>query len=114
MINIQYLLGGAENVMHQIAGGIRARGVSCALALPTLGRTLCKPPHVELLYPRLINRLSYTRFSAVIERLFALMLYHHRRLAQMATFPVTMLRRKIPRLAACMKLRPMNQRGPEQ
>jgi len=90
MMNTNYLLGGAETVMHQIANGIRAQGVSCTLAIPTLGRTLRKPLHVKLLYPRLLGRLRYTRLCGLVERLHPSKPFQNRRLKQMAGWTDTL------------------------
>lgn len=90
MINTNYLLGGAETVMHQIACGIRGQGVSCSVAIPTMGRTLRMPPHVKLLYPRFLDRLRYTRLCGLIERLAPSKFYQNMRLAEMASFSDTL------------------------
>ncbi len=70
MINTQYRLGGAETVMHQIAGGLREAGHDCRFVLSTLGKHRPRTANVRVLYPALLDRLRYTRFARVVERLW--------------------------------------------
>ena len=87
MINAHYLLGGAETVMHQITEGLRKEGFAYEYALPTLGKTLRKPSHVRLLYPRLLNRLRYTRWNSRVEKVWPSDLVQNRNLQRLAKLP---------------------------
>ena len=61
LVNNQFRLGGAETVIHQLRRGFPSAGLVVAD-----GKTFL--PGVRPLYPRVLARLSHSRFHRVIER----------------------------------------------
>lgn len=66
-VNNQYQLGGAETVVHQLRDGLTARGHHTGLTV-ALGKVYL--PGVIPLYPKVLSRLSHTRFHRIVERAF--------------------------------------------
>jgi len=67
-VNANYHLGGAETVMHQLIEASKRCGLEFQVILPTAGKQHPKA-NIKLLYPRVFDRLRYTRFKPFIERL---------------------------------------------
>lgn len=66
-VNNQLQLGGAETVVEQLRSGIERAGHAHWLHVAH-GKTF--PEGVTPLYPRLLSRLSHSRFHRIVERLF--------------------------------------------
>ena len=67
LVNNQFQLGGAETVVGQLHAGITAAGHRAAICVAD-GKTY--PRGVEPLYPKLLSRLSHSRFHENMERFF--------------------------------------------
>ena len=81
-INTNYLLGGAETVMHQILKSSE-RFVESRLVLPTAGKR--RPDaDIDLLYPRFLDRLRYTRYRRCVEKLIPPIPFQSKRLLRLA------------------------------
>ena len=68
LVNNQYQLGGAETVMLQLHRGLIESGHESRVHVAE-GKTYPNDRTIVPLYPRLLSRLSHTRFHGVIEAL---------------------------------------------
>lgn len=68
-VNNQHQLGGAETVVQQLRSGLERAGHLAPLYVAH-GKSYPRDAGVFPLYPRLLSRLSHSRFQPLVERLF--------------------------------------------
>ena len=67
-VNNQYQLGGAETVMRQLQHGLREAGHESSIRV-AWGKSYAVGKSVKPFYPRLLSRLSHSRFHSLAEAL---------------------------------------------